>query len=124
MAGMDAAGLLMGPYPTLPHFRTFIWFFAAPWAAWLVLLYLTASPARIFYHRLLANTTVKGCLAVPLSRLGGSLLQHAGWPESDGYYIGIGAATLGVGLWVVADILLMLREPSSSAAASSSSKVK
>jgi hypothetical protein len=111
---MSGAGFLLGFQADLPNFRIFSVFFAAPWVLWSVSVWFTAAPRRIHLHRLLGNMMLKGCIAVPLSRISGAVLQHAGWGEAEGYYTGIGLASVVVGVWQCADcVSLFLRGRSS-----------
>ena len=86
LAVMDAAGYAMGRYSAFANFDTFSVLFALPFAAWLVAIPLTARCGWMRSHRLASNMLLKGCIATPLSRLGGALLQHRGWPTAAGYY--------------------------------------
>ena len=64
-------------------------------------------------HRLAGNQALKGCLTVPLARLGGAALQRAA-PELGqdwGYYAGIGAVTLAMALWEMADLRRFFAAP-------------
>ncbi len=60
----------------------------------------------------------KGCLTVPLARLGGTALQRAApsLGEEWGYYYGIGLVTLVVALWEMTDLYRFFSAPCSPAA--------
>lgn len=53
---------------------------------------------------------IKACVAVPLARMGGAVLQRAGWEEEQGYYVGIGGVSLLIFFWLVADAAAMYKE--------------
>lgn len=106
---MSIAGFFLGFKSALPNFLAFSVLFAAPWVIWAVTVWWSASAARIHTHRLLGNMMVKGCLAVPLSRVSGAYLQkYQG--EVDGYYTGIIFASTVVGVWQVFDCWLFWRD--------------
>ena len=73
---MDAAGYAMGRFSSFAHFDTFSVLFALPFAIWLVSIWVTAKAKWLQTHRLLSNMLLKGCIATPLARAGGALLQH------------------------------------------------
>lgn len=106
VTGMDVGGLLMGEHSTLDKFQIFVVFFAAPFAVFGIGLYITAKPGFLEYHRLFANMLVKGCIGTPLARLGGSFLQRfeSVFTLSTGYYAGIGAVTIVLGMWQVIEL--------------------
>ena len=110
LAVMDAAGYAMHRYSAFANFDTFSVLFALPFASWLVAIPLTARCGWMRAHRLASNMLLKGCIATPLSRLGGALLQHRGWPTAAGYYSGIFGVASVIALWQVADLVLMWRE--------------
>ena len=101
-------GWEMARFITLKRFDVFIYLFIAPFATFSVLLYATASPKWIAYHRLFANMLVKGVVGTPLARLAGMLLQsfHSEQPNDRDrdYYYGIGMVTLVLGLWQVIEL--------------------
>ena len=109
VAVMDGAGLLMGPHSALDHFEVFIVFFAAPFAVFGALLYATASPRWIEYHRLFANMMVKGCIGTPLARWGGAALQRLGWADGAGYYQGIFGVAALLGAWQLVEVAQFVR---------------
>jgi hypothetical protein len=102
---MAAAGFGLGLHSALPSFVAFSVLFSAPWVFWSVSVWWSASMKRIQLHRLLGNMMLKGCLAVPLSRVVGSVLQQQGWGEAEGYYQGIGFASVVVGVWQIMDLI-------------------
>lgn len=131
MIAMFSAGFLMGPYSTWEGFDVFSFFFAAPFAIWTATIYISARWGQFRWHRLFANQCFKGlifarafcffclldiqigCLAVPLARLAGALVQkyapHLG--EAQGYYVGIGCVTGVIALWEMFDIYFFVLRP-------------
>jgi len=107
---MDAAGYAMGHFSAFPSFEVFSAWFALPFAAWLVAIPLTARAGWLRSHRLASNMLLKGCIATPLSRLGGAGLQRLGWATASGYYVGIFGVACAIGLWQVADVVGFVRE--------------
>jgi len=101
---MNTGGYLMGSYSLLDKFTTFSFFFALPWWLWIIGIYFTARVKYLRWHRLLSNMLLKGCLAVPCSRLTGAMFQYFGWEESAGYYQGIATAAFIIALWQIGDI--------------------
>jgi len=108
--GMDMGGYLMGFYSSMHNFTLFNFFFALPWVIWIVGIYFTASIKNVQWHKFMSNMLLKGCLAVPCSRLTGATLQKWGWEESAGYYKGIGAASVVVTMWQFYDIYHLYRD--------------
>ena len=108
LATMDAAGYALCAFSTFEHFAYFAVAFAAPFALWLVGIWYTARTRRWRAHAFLSNMLLKGCIATPLSRLGGAALQRRGWPLAQGYYEGIFGVALIVGLWQAADIAYLV----------------
>ena len=108
---MDGAGYYMGRYSAFPHFETFSVWFALPFAVWLILIPLTAKLKLLHTHRLLSNMLVKGCIATPLSRVGGAHLQRMGWETASGYYVGIFGVAMVIGVWQLIDIYYYLVAP-------------
>lgn len=107
---MDAAGYLLSAFSAFERFQLFAVFFALPFALWLVGLYATARAGWWRAHAFLANMLLKGCIATPLSRLGGAALQRRGWDRASGYYQGIFGVALIIALWQAADCLSLWRE--------------
>lgn len=109
---MDICGLLMGPFSSWENFTTFNFFFFAPWLFMVAGIYGCASSKLIQWHRYFGNMLLKGCIATPIARSAGSLLQqlniYYGFSksgDSQGYYYGIGAVTLVISLWQGKDTL-------------------
>ena len=46
---------------------------------------------------------LKGCIATPLARIAGSILQGQGFENSNGYYVGIGSVTIIISIWQIID---------------------
>ena len=76
---MDAAGYWMCGFSTFENFQLFAIFFAMPFALWLVGIYASARAGWWRSHAFLSNMLLKGCIATPLSRLGGAALQQRGY---------------------------------------------
>jgi nitroreductase len=109
---MDAAGYAMGRFSSFAHFDTFSVLFALPFAIWLVSIWVTAKAKWLQTHRLLSNMLLKGCIATPLARAGGALLQQFR-PDlgiAFGYYGGIGAVTVLIGVWQMVELAAFARE--------------
>eukprot|EP00729_Bicosta_minor_P015550 gene15550-25586_t len=106
---MDVAGFALCRYSAWQHFETFSYAFAFPWLVWIVAIY-TTSGKRIRLHRFFGNFLVKGCISVPLARMGGAVLQRTGWEEELGYYVGIGGVSLAVFGWLILDSVAMWNE--------------
>ena len=115
-SAMAAAGFAMRSYPSIPGFATFSYFFAAPWLFLSITVLASARSKDIALHRLLGNMLLKACIAVPLSRIMGAVLQR--WWDCDdvraqchaqavaeGYFHGIADTSLVVACWQVADVL-------------------
>lgn len=100
---MSAAGFLLGFHSALPNFVLFSVLFASPWVCWSLAIWWSATVRRIYFHRLLGNMMLKGCLAVPISRIVGSFLQRHSWGEADGYYQGIILSSILIGTWQLHD---------------------
>ena len=64
----------------------------------------------------LGNMLLKGCIATPLSRVGGAFLQRRGWALAPGYYQGIFGVAAVIGVWQLADIVVLARTRARSAA--------
>ena len=107
---MDAAGFVMGRWSRFENFNILSILFAAPWVVFLVGLYFTATPKWMVWHRIFGNMLLKGCIATPLSRWCGALLQRSGWRDAPGYYEGIGGVTVLVGLWSMVDLYAVFRK--------------
>lgn len=107
---MNAAGFFMGwgDFSNLDNFTIFIWFFAAPWPLISLGIYFSAKLSAWQWHRLFANALLKACIAVPMSRVLGAVLQRNGWEHALGYYTGIIGSTILIGLWQIADIVQLL----------------
>lgn len=71
---MAAAGFYLGYFSNLDYFETFSYFFALPWFIWFFSIYITIKMKKFGLHRILSNSLVKGCIAVPLTRLLGAFL--------------------------------------------------
>eukprot|EP00035_Acanthoeca_spectabilis_P000649 m.74762 g.74762 ORF g.74762 m.74762 type:complete len:245 (+) comp10337_c0_seq1:94-828(+) len=110
-AVMDIAGYALGRYSAFDSFTLFSVFFAAPFAVFGVATLVSAKLRWWRVHALCANMILKGCLATPISRLGGATLQHLGWPTAAGYYQGIFGVTAVVSLWQLADLYAFLAQP-------------
>lgn len=105
LAVMDGAGYALGSgYSKFEGFGTFVKFFAAPFALWLVGIWLSAAAGWLRTHALLGNMLLKGCIATPLSRLGGATMQRLGWSTAAGYYQGIFGVACVIGVWQLADL--------------------
>jgi uncharacterized membrane protein len=107
---MDMAGYYMGRFSAFPHFSTFSIGFAMPFAVWLVGIWWSASARWLRLHAFLSNMLLKGCIATPLSRLGGALLQSAGWDQARGYYQGIFGVAAVIVVWQAVDIASFAHE--------------
>ena len=103
------AGYLMCGHSTFDAFNVFAILFALPFVVWLVGIWATARLGMWGLHAFLANMLLKGCIATPLSRVGGALLQRHGWELARGYYQGIFGVAALIGVWQVADTVLLLR---------------
>jgi hypothetical protein len=125
LAVMDGAGYKLGSeYSAFPGFATFAKFFAAPFALWLVGIWATAKLGWLQVHRLLANMLLKGCIATPLSRIGGAILQRSGWSTADGYYKGIGGVAAIIAVWQTYELALFARDSFVAMRGASPSRVK
>ena len=107
---MAVAGFLLGFHSALPGFLSFSVLFASPWIVWSISVFQTASARRIFLHQYLGNMMLKGCLAVPLSRVVGAVLQSQRWGEAEGYYQGIIFASIVIGTWQILDTIAFFRD--------------
>ena len=86
-------------------FDTFVLWFAAPFAFWLVGILLSARAQWWRTHALLANMLLKSAIATPLSRLVAAGLQtYGGWPAEQGYYQGIFGTASVFAVWQAADL--------------------
>ena len=124
---MDTAGYLMCKNSTFEHFQAFAVLFALPFAVWFVGIWLSARLGWWRAHGFLANMLLKGCIATPLSRVGGAALQRRGWDYAPGYYQGIFGVAAVIAVWQLVDIARLYwtvtgGTSSSSRASSSSSK--
>ena len=93
-----------GDYSALTSFDVVIAFVATPWPIICLGVLFSAYESRWQLHRLFANTLLKACIAVPLSRVGGAVLQRSGWETSSGYYTAIIASTLLISIWQIIEI--------------------
>ena len=107
---MDAAGYAMGKWSSFANFTVLSVLFAAPWLVFVAGIYFTAKPSLIVWHRIFGNLLIKGCIATPISRWCGALLQRCGWQDALGYYEGIGAVTVLAGIWSMVDLYAILRK--------------
>ena len=102
ISAMVYGGYMLGKFSAFKGFDVFSVFFAAPWVIWIACIYYTARPSMISIHRLLSNMMLKGCIATPLSRIAGALLQRVeGWDEESGFYQGIGGVSMIIALWQI-----------------------
>jgi hypothetical protein len=131
ICGMTFGGYMLGAYSAFEGFDIFSIFFAAPWICWLFGIYLTGQPTTrmLSVHRLLGNMLLKGCIAVPISRIAGAALQKVeGWNEVSGFYQGIGGVSFLIFLWQSYDIYHWYRRfvqlPSGTTTAAGSSKYR
>jgi hypothetical protein len=115
MSAMAVAGIAMGSWPDpaqYPRFALYNVLFGLPWLLWSAALLFSARRRSYHWHRFWGNMALRGCIAVPLARICGALLQRcAGWPEAQGYYSGIGTAAAVIGLWELVDIAAFVRQP-------------
>jgi len=100
---MDFCGLFLGRYSTWENFQTFNLFFFAPWIFMVIGIYGYAKQKTIHLHRYFGNMLLKGCIATPLARIAGSILQGQGFENSNGYYVGIGSVTIIISIWQIID---------------------
>ena len=107
----NTSGYLMCAYSTFANFEIFAVLFALPFACWLVGIYATARLGYWRAHAFLSNMLLKGCIATPLSRVGGAMLQRRGWDLASGYYQGIFGVALVIAVWQAVDFVNLLREP-------------
>ena len=70
-------------------------------------IYGYAKQKTIHLHRYFGNMLLKGCIATPLARIAGSILQGQGFENSNGYYVGIGSVTIIISIWQIIDTLLI-----------------
>eukprot|EP01102_Stenamoeba_stenopodia_P014063 TRINITY_DN4640_c0_g1_i2.p1 TRINITY_DN4640_c0_g1~~TRINITY_DN4640_c0_g1_i2.p1 ORF type:complete len:304 (+),score=60.65 TRINITY_DN4640_c0_g1_i2:278-1189(+) len=105
---MALGGFLLGGYSSFENFSYFSVVFAAPFVFWTLGIYWTAqkySSSMISAHRLLGNMLLKGCVAVPLARVFGSLLQSRGdWDDEVAFYTGIKLASLLIAIWELTEM--------------------
>jgi hypothetical protein len=100
ISAMVYGGYALGAYSAFASFDIFSFFFALPFVLWIVGIYYTARASMITFHRLLGNMLLKGCVAVPMSRIGGAFLQGLkGWDAVSGFYQGIGGVALIILIW-------------------------
>lgn len=115
MSAMAVAGIAMGSWPDpaqYPRFALYNVLFGLPWLLWSAALLFSARRRSYHWHRFWGNMALRGCIAVPLARICGALLQRcAGWPEAQGYYTGIGTAAAVIGLWELMDIAAFVQQP-------------
>jgi uncharacterized membrane protein len=108
-SSMSIAGFCLSPYSAFDNFVGFSVLFASPWITWAILIYISAKKRFYSFHRLTGNMLVKGCIAVPLSRITGAYFQQYGWDVVSGYYQGIGLTTIIIFIWELRDIILFLK---------------
>lgn len=108
------SGYSMCAHSTFEDFDIFAILFVMPFVVWLVGIWLTARAHMWKAHAFLANMLLKGCIATPLSRVGGAFLQRHGWPLSSGYYQGIFGVAAVVGVWQLSDLVAFVRHANSS----------
>mmetsp|Transcript_38724 Transcript_38724/g.62056 ORF Transcript_38724/g.62056 Transcript_38724/m.62056 type:complete len:127 (-) Transcript_38724:184-564(-) len=112
----------MGPYVAWENFTTFEYLFAAPWLLFFFGIYTFASKKTIRLHRLFGNMLLKACIATPLARLAGSLLQRSeyaklrNWTDETSYYVGIASVSAFIAIWQVVDIAFVAMSPLNRAA--------
>lgn len=127
---MAAAGFFLRGSPAFAGFSPTMILFVAPWVIFIPGLAL--SPGLLDMKRLhavLGNCVFKACVAVPLARVFGVALQRillaqearATDPDVSvlgrGYYLGIAASAVVIGVWAAADLTAFLRGLPPSAAA-------
>jgi hypothetical protein len=110
IAIMVTAGFSLRSASQFTSFETAMIWFGAPWVT---LFFLTGISAKLRMWRLHAvcgDAVVKACVAVPLARLTGAVLQRwqAFMTDEQGYYYGIALASVVVGIWAVADAYTLL----------------
>ena len=72
-------------------------------------LWVYATKKTIYLHRYFGNMLLKACIATPLARIAGSVLQRQGFDSPNGYYLGIGSITLIVSIWQIVDTFYLFQ---------------
>ena len=71
-------------------------------------LWVYATKKTIYLHRYFGNM-LPACIATPLTRIAGSVLQRQGFDSPNGYYLGIGSITLIVSIWQIVDTFYLFQ---------------
>eukprot|EP00045_Choanoeca_perplexa_P001899 m.22250 g.22250 ORF g.22250 m.22250 type:complete len:184 (-) comp11223_c0_seq1:38-589(-) len=104
MLTMATSGFVLGRHGRFPGLSYFNFAFAAPWLGMCYQLYRSVQSRDWLYHQLIGNMIVRSCLAVPLARVIGAMLQqHDHVSNATGYYGGIGLASVCIGAWQLND---------------------
>ena len=110
----DFNGFFMRIYSDWDDFDYFSYFFFAPWIIMIMGIYFTAKLQLWKYHRLFGNMLLKGCIATPIARFAGSVLQNNSMfnflelNDEYSYYYGIGFITIIVGLWQLYELIQII----------------
>lgn len=113
MGYMAYCGFALRKFSLVSGFDWAMILFVAPWA-----LFIGAVPFTVWkdyrtLHAVIGAAVFKACIAVPLARTLGVVLQR--WNRNDpatigrDYYLGIAAAAAVIGAWQVADTIGLLR---------------
>jgi hypothetical protein len=106
MSAMAIGGFELGRHGRFPGLRLFNFAFAVPWVVMIQQLYVSIKSRDWLYHQLVGNMIVRSCLAVPLARVFSARIQQSDQVSNAiGYYLGIGTASIIIGVWQGFDLL-------------------
>lgn len=109
---MAFCGFFLRSSSTFEGFQWAMVLFVAPWIVFLAAVPLTVWKDYRVAHAVIGSAVFKACVAVPLARTLGVVLQQ--WSSSPAtmardYYLGIGIAAVAVGAWAIRDAWKMIR---------------
>jgi hypothetical protein len=109
---MAFCGFVLRTSSTFAGFQWAMLLFVAPWVAFLAAIPFTVWKEYRVAHAVVGSAVFKACVAVPLARTLGVVLQQ--WSGSSSsmardYYLGIGIAAVAVGAWAIRDAWKMIR---------------
>lgn len=111
MGYMAVCGFFLRATSTFGGFQWAMVMFVAPWVVFLGALPYTVWREYRVAHAVIGSAVFKACVAVPLARTLGVVLQHFGTEATlaRDYYLGIAAAAAAVGVWAIRDAWAMIR---------------
>ena len=110
---MAGGGFSLRQYSTFDGFQIAMVLFVAPWVLFALLVPISGYCNWGLTHVISGDALFKACVAVPLARSLGVLLQTcSALSLSNGYYAGILMSTVVIGVWATYDVILLVNQVS------------